>query len=47
MDNIGVLLFAFYRIQDNTDDEIKEKARNKFKSIFNDFTDKQIDELLD
>lgn len=47
LDDIGILLFVFSRIKANIDDEAKAKAKNKFKSIFDEYTDKQIDELID
>ena len=47
MDDISILLLAFKTIKENVNDEVKEKARNKFKSIFGKYTDKQIDELID
>ena len=47
MDDISVLLLAFYRIQANINDEVKKKAKNKFKSFFDNFTDETIEKLID
>ena len=47
LDDIGALTFAFYKFGSNIDDRVKEKAKNKFKSIFGNYTDEQIDKLLD
>ena len=47
LDDIGALTFAFYKVGSNIDDRVKEKAKNKFKSIFGNYTDEQIDKLLD
>ena len=45
-DDIAVLMFCYYRIKKNIDDETREKARDKIKSIFFDnFDDKEIKKL--
>ena len=46
-DDISVLMFALNRVKASINDKVKEKARNKFKSIFDNFTDEEIDNLLD
>ena len=47
MDDIGILMYALSRVNASINDKVKEKAENKFKSIFDNFTDKEIDNLLD
>ena len=46
MDDISVLMLAFFAIASNIDNEIKQKAKNKFKTIFKDFDDEKIEKLL-
>lgn len=46
MDDIAVLMLAFHAIVSNIDNEIKQKAKNKFKPIFKDFDDEKIEKLL-
>ena len=48
-DDIAVLMWAFYRIKSNAtniDDEVKEKAKNKIKTVFNKITDEELEKLL-
>ena len=45
MDDIGVLMFAYYRIRSNIDDEIRNKAKDKLISIFGKFDENEIKEL--
>ena len=47
MDDIAVLMLAFYRIRSKINDEVKKKAKTKFKSIFDKFTDEEISKLID
>ena len=35
-DDIAVIMFCYYRIHKNIDDEAREKAKNKIKYIFGD-----------
>ena len=44
-DDIGVLMFAYYRIRTNIDDETRQKAKDKVKSIFGNFDENIINEL--
>ena len=49
MDDIGVLMWAFYRIASNAnniDDEVNKKAKTKLKDIFDDLNDDEIDQLV-
>ena len=47
MDDIAILMFCYHRVKSNIDDEIKNKAKNKFKSIFDNYTDEEIEKLID
>ena len=47
LDDIFVLSLSFPLIRRNIDNEVKTKARNKFKSIFDNSTDDEIDKLID
>ena len=44
-DDIGILMFAYYRIKSNIDDETRQKAKEKLKSIFSEFDENIISEL--
>ena len=44
-DDIGILMFAYYRIKTNIDDETRQKAKDKLKSIFSEFDENIISEL--
>ena len=46
MDDIAVLMWAFYRIKVNIDDEVKKKAKTKLKDIFDDLNDDEIEQLV-
>ena len=51
MDDISVLLFAFYRIVSNVNqlgqnEEVSEQALARLRSIFDDFNEDEIRELL-
>ena len=39
-------MFAFYRIKANIDDDIKNKAKEKFRTIFNNYSDEEIENFL-
>ena len=45
MDDIGVLMFAYYRVKSNIDDEIRNKAKEKLLSIFGKFDENEIKDL--
>ncbi len=45
MDDIGVLMFAYYRVKSNIDDEIRNKAKEKLISIFGKFDENEIKDL--
>ena len=45
MDDASALMFAYYRIQNEIDDETREKAKTKLKSIFGSIDEKLIEEL--
>ena len=45
MDDIGILMFAYYRVKSNIDDEIRNKAKEKLISIFGKFDENEIKEL--
>ena len=48
-DDIAVLMWAFYRIKSNAtniDDEVKEKAKSKIKTFFDNINDEELDKLL-
>ena len=47
MDDIAILMFCYHRVKSNIDDEIKNKAKNKFSSIFDNYTDEEIEKLID
>ena len=45
-DDVAVLMYCYYRIHKNIDDEAREKSRNKIKSIFGDtFDEEEIKDL--
>ena len=44
-DDIGMLMLAYYRIKSNIDDETRQKAKEKLKSIFSEFDENIISEL--
>jgi len=46
LDDVSVLMLAFYRIHSNIDDETKNKAKRTFKSLFPSYTDDEIDKLV-
>ena len=46
IDDIAVLMLVFYRISTNIDDEVKRKAKDKFKSIFDNYNEQEIEKLL-
>ena len=49
MDDASVLSLAIYKIisnSNNIDDEVKRKARIKFKEIFSNMSDVEIDRLI-
>lgn len=49
MDDIAVLMWAFYKIKSNAkniDDEVKEKAKSRLKTFFSNITDEEISKLL-
>ena len=46
LDDVSVLMFAFYRIRSNIDDETRNKAKDTFRSIFPSFTNEDIDKLV-
>ena len=46
MDDIAILMWAFYKIKKNIDDEVKEKAKSKLKTFFSNITDEEINKLL-
>ena len=45
MDDASALMFAYYRIQNEIDDETRETAKTKLKSIFGSIDEKLIEEL--
>ena len=45
MDDAGALMFAYSRIQSEIDDETREKAKEKLKSIFGEINEELISEL--
>ena len=45
MDDASALMFAYYRIQTEIDDEIRNKAKEKLKSIFGKIDEKIIEDL--
>ena len=45
MDDASALMFAYYIIQNEIDDETREKAKTKLKSIFGSIDEKLIEEL--
>ena len=45
MDDASALMFAYYRIQNEIDDETREKAKTELKSIFGSIDEKLIEEL--
>jgi uncharacterized membrane protein YkvA (DUF1232 family) len=45
MGDASALMFAYYRIQNEIDDETREKAKTKLKSIFGSIDEKLIEEL--
>ena len=36
-DDAAVLMFAYYKIQNSIDDDIRDNAKNKLEEIFGDF----------
>ena len=45
-DDVAILMYCYYRIHKNIDDEAREKAREKIKSIFGEtFDDQEIKDL--
>ena len=44
-DDIAILMLAYYRIKKNIDDETRQKAKDKLKSIFGNFDENIISEL--
>ena len=49
MDDIAVLMWAFYKIKSNAkniDNEVKEKAKSTLKNFFGNITDEEINKLL-
>lgn len=46
VDDIAVLMLVFYRIKANVDNEVKRKAKGKFKSIFDNYNEQEIEKLL-
>ena len=47
MHDIAILMLVYDRVKSNIDDEIKNKAKNKFKSIFDNYTDEEIEKLIE
>ena len=46
LDDTAVLMLAFYRIKSNIDEETKIKAVKKFRTIFNNYSDEEIENFL-
>ena len=46
LDDTAVLMLAYYRIKSNIDDETKIKAVKKFRTIFNNYSDEEIENFL-
>ena len=46
-DDVALLLFVYHRVSSNIDDEIRNKAKEKFKSIFDNYSDEEIEKLID
>ena len=46
-DDIAILLFVYHRVRSHIDDEIKNKAKNKFRTIFENYNDEEIEQLID
>ena len=46
-DDVALLLFVYHRVSSHIDDEIRNKAKDKFKSIFENYSDEEIEKLID
>ena len=46
LDDVSILMLAFYRIHSNIDDQTKNKDKRTFKSLFPRYTDDEIDKLV-
>ena len=46
-DDIALLLYVYHRVSSHIDNDIKNKAKTKFKSLFENYNDEQIEKLID
>lgn len=44
-DDAGVIVWAFMRIRGNITDDIREKAKDKLRSLFGNYDEKEIQDL--